>query len=78
MSMHSDPTAPVKGALSDGRAPVSMPVSVSLGLDGLVIEAEGWDMPRVWGYHELEAAAPLKSRANDALVRCRRLPGETL
>lgn len=78
MSMHSDPTAPVKGAFSDGRAPVSTPVRVTLGPDGLVIDADGWPHPRIWGYHELEAAAPLKSRADDCLVRSTRFADETL
>lgn len=78
MSTHSDPTAPMKGALSDGQAPVSTPVRVTLGPDGLVIEAEGWPHPRIWGYHDLEAAAPLKSRAHDGLLHCKRFPGQTL
>ena len=78
MSMHSDPTAPVKGAYSDGRAPVSTPVSVTLGNDGLVIEAEGWMQPRVWGYHELTTTAPLKARAGDCLLHCGRFEGATL
>jgi predicted Zn-dependent protease len=78
MSMHSDPTAPVKGALSDGRAPVSTPVRVTLDLEGLRIESEAWGVPRVWSYRDLEAAAPLKSRANDGLLHNRRHVGETL
>jgi len=78
MSMHSDPTAPVRGVYGDGRAPISTPVAVTLGHEGLVIEAEGWPKPRTWSYADLATSAPLKSKAGDCLLRNIRHDGQTL
>lgn len=78
MSMHSDAPGPWQGSFSDGRAPVSTPVSVRLGTDGLVFEGDGWPKPRVWSYRQLSANAPLKSRAKDVLLRSTAHDGQTL
>ncbi len=78
MSMHFDASARWQGSFSDGRAPVSTPVSVSLGTDGLIFEGDGWPKPRVWSYRQLAANAPLKSRATDMLLRSTAHDGQTL
>lgn len=76
--MHSDGAAALRGAYSDGRAPVSTPVAVTLTGEGLSFSAADWARPRFWRYGDLAVAAPLTSKSDDCLLRSQAHPHETL
>ncbi len=73
----SDMPQSFPGTYSDGRAPISMPVTVKVTPQGLSFTTSE-AVERVWAYADLTANAPLKSRAGDVLLRSAAHENETL